>query len=209
MKQIFKLLVLSITILSMTSCATGYKSIEPKTVRYNSTSKDKDVVLDYQYNVLTKKYYKKENRKGIKVASLKITNNSDKDLVFGKDLKLVNRDENELILLDNTFVYKQLKQSVPTYLLYLLLTPLKLFTSSGDTNSRGEVEQNSIPIGLVLGPGITGINMITAGNANDKFKKELNNYNLQGKTIKKGTTAYGIIGIQGNSFQSLAVKVVE
>ncbi len=204
--------MLSITTLSITSCASGYKSIEPKTVYYNSTATDKDVIVAYEYNVLSKKYYRKENRKDIRVASLKITNNSDKDLVFGKDLILVNRDQKELDLVANTLVYEQLKQPFLIYILYLLATPLKITTYDSvddDFVSDESTEDSNIPIGLILGPGITGINMVKAGTANNRFKKELNHYNLTGKTIKKGTTAYGIIGIKGNSFQALAIKVVE
>jgi hypothetical protein len=89
-----------------------------------------------------------------------------------------------------------LKQGVPVYLLYLLLTPMNLYTGDDVT-----------PIGLVLGPGIAFGNMIGAGGANQNFLKELESFNLMNKSIQPGETLYGIIGIRDSGYNPITIKV--
>lgn len=189
----------------LSSCASGYKTIEPKSLNYFSSSEVDGVKLEYKCNLLSKKYFKKELKKGIKLAAVKITNNSNKDFVFGQDLKLTYSNGNEIGLLENNRVYSMLKQNTPIYLLYLLLTPMNLYTTQ-TTNGFTETT-SSTPIGLVIGPGLAGGNMIAASSANKKFKTELENYDFMGKTIKKGETKYGIIAINSNSSESLKLKL--
>jgi len=199
--KIIKTIVLFASIILMTSCASGYKKIEPKSINYVSTNINNGVKLEYKYDLLYKKYAKKETKKGVKLVAVKITNETDKDLMLGRDIKLTYENGNEIFALENEKVFKSLKQSTAPYLLYLLLTPLNLYTTSSDGNT------SSTPIGFVLGPGIAGGNMIAAGSANKKFKTELLDYNINGKLIKPGETKYGIIGIKSNSFEALKVKV--
>ena len=201
--KIFKFSLIALAFIVLTSCATGYTTINPQSLNYVSTHSSEGVKLEYKYDVLDKKYAKKEDKKAVRVVTVKITNNSDKDLVFGNDLVLTYENGNRVVPMDNTKVYKSLKQSEASYLLYLLLTPLNLSISgsSGDTTT--------IPIGLVLGPGIAAGNMIGAGSANKKFKTQLAEHNLNGVTIGKGETKYGMIGIKAESYEALQVKLVE
>ena len=67
-----------------------------------------------------KKYAKKEFKKQIDVVAIQITNNSQRDLTFGKDVKLTKYDGQELLIINNNQVHSSLKQGVPIYLLYLL-----------------------------------------------------------------------------------------
>jgi len=69
-------------------------------------------------------------------------------------------------------ITKHIRETIPTYLLYLLLTPATLNTSS-------ETSSNRIPIGLVLGPAITALNVGAAAGANKHFRQELEQYNMQ------------------------------
>ena len=200
--RLIKIILLVITIASITSCASGYKMINPNTINYISTNVTDGVKFEYKYGLLDKKYEKKEVQKGIKVVAVKITNNSDQDLMFGREIKLAYENGNEITVMENEKVFKSLKQSSPTYLLYLLLTPLNLYT----TNSSGQ-ESSSTPIGLIIGPGLAGGNMIAAGSANKKFETELFENNIYGTLIKKGETKYGLIGILTNSFDSLILKI--
>jgi len=199
--RIIKMTLLLVTIISLTSCASGYNMIEPKGINYISTDEDNGVKLEYKYDLLDKKYAKKEVKKGIKLVALKITNNSENDLMFGREIKLTYENGNEIFVMENDKVFKSLKQSPASYLFYLLLTPLNLYTSgSGGSTS-------STPIGLIVGPGLAGGNMIAAGSANKKFKSELLEYNLNGTLVKKGETKYGLIGIKSDSFDALKIKV--
>lgn len=199
--RIIKMSFLLLSIIALTSCASGYKMIEPKAINYVSTNTNKDVKLEYKYDLLDKKYAKKEVKKGVKLVAVKITNNSDADLMFGRDIKLTYENGQEIIAMENEKVFKTLKQSPASYLFYLLLTPMNLYTSSGNG------ETSSTPIGLVVGPGLAGANMLAAGSANKKFKTELLEYNLNGTVIKKGEVKYGLVGIKSNSFDAIEIKV--
>jgi hypothetical protein len=204
--KLLKVTFLLSIILLLTSCASGYKMINPATLNYMSNNDNKEIKLEYKYNLLSRKYKKKETKKGIKIVAIKITNGTENDLVLGKDIKLTYANDIELYIMDNEKVFKSLKQSTATYLLYLLLTPMNLYTTK--TNSNGFQEQtSSTPIGLVVGPGLAAGNMIAAGSANKKFKTELSKYKIYGTTIKKGETAYGLIGIKSDNYDALKIRV--
>lgn len=204
--KFFKAPSLFIIILCLTGCASGYRMIQPKIINYISKNEVDGLTLQYRYELLDKKYEKKEERKGVKLVAIKITNNSDRDVTFGKDVTLAFENDHIVYVMENEKVFKTLKQSPASYLWYFLLTPLNLYTTK--TNSYGVPEQtSSTPIGLVLGPGIAGGNMIAAGSANKKFKTELLEYNINGTVIKKGETKYGLIGIRSDSFDALRLRV--
>lgn len=185
-----------LVVLILTSCASGYRNIDPATINYGSVDVANDVTLQYQYEVLRKKYAKKEFKKGVRVVAIKIVNNSERDFTFGTDLDLKYTDGSKLRSMSPDRLFTELKQHPATHLLYLLLTPVN-FTVTTNTSS------SSTPIGLALGPGLAAGNLITASTANGKFKQEINNYDLTGRVIKKGETVYGIIGLDGRSSDAL------
>lgn len=205
MKLIKITLFITIGIL-LNSCASGYELTSPNTINYISTNTNSGVTLNYKYNLLEKKYEKKEVKKGVKLVALKVTNNTEKDLTLGRDIKLTYGNGDELVVIDNNKVFTSLKQSPATHLLYLLLTPLNLYTTK--TSSSGYTETtSSTPIGIVLGPGLAAGNMIAAGSANKKFKDELLKYNIYGTTIKKGETKHGLIGVRTETFDAIKISV--
>jgi hypothetical protein len=206
MKQNFKILSLLIAMSILTGCASGYDKITPKNLNYLSKNTSNDVTLEYKYGLLTKKYEKKEEKNDIKLVALKITNNSNVDYTFGNNLSLTYENGNTVFLLESDKTFKTIKQSPASYLWYLLLTPIQLFKTT--TNQYGQPESESIfPIGLILGPGIAGANMLGASDANKNFKNDLTEYNIIGKTIKKGETVYGLIGLQSKSYEALKLKL--
>ena len=200
-----KITLLFAIVVLLGSCASGYKTINPRTINYLSTSEDKGVKLEYKYELLDKKYKKKELAKGVRLIAVKITNNSGRDLTFGRDIKLNYDNDSEIYIMDNNKVFTSLKQSAASYLWYLLLTPMNLYTTE---NQNGfQTQTSSTPIGLVIGPGLTAGNMIAVGTANKKFQNDLSTYNLNGLTIKKGETASGLIGIRSDDYNSIKIKV--
>ncbi|MEL0653340.1 hypothetical protein V6246_18105 [Algibacter sp. TI.3.09] len=199
--KIIKITLLFIAISTLTNCASGYKMIEPKSINYISTNETDNVKLEYKYDLLDKKYAKKELKKGVKLVAIKITNNSEKDIMFGGDAKLTYANGSEIYVMENEKVFKTLKQSPASYLWYLLLTPMNFYTAENGQQT------SSTPIGLIVGPGLAGGNMIAAGSANKKFKTEMLEYNINGTLIKKGETKYGLIGIKSDSFDSLKLKI--
>ncbi len=210
MIRLIKMSSLLVFALLLNSCASGYHKINPKSLYYSSKSEVSNIVLEYRYDLLEKKYKKKETNNEVKLVAIKITNNSDKDFVFGKDVKLVYDTTNEAYIMDTDKTYKTIKQSPASYLWYLLLSPLQ-FYSGTETTSNGYYTEtkpaNSFPIGLILGPGIAGGNMLAASNANENFKKELTEYDLNGKIIKKGETAYGLVGLYSKNYDAIKLKI--
>jgi len=86
--RIIKIIFLFVSIISLTSCASGYKMIKPKTINYVSSNENNGVKLEYKYDLLNKKYTNKEVKKGVKLVAVKLTNNSKQDLMFGGEIKL-------------------------------------------------------------------------------------------------------------------------
>jgi hypothetical protein len=203
MKTICLALISSLLIFS--NCATTYKEIHPSSVRYVSIDENNGVKFEYKYNLLDKKYAKKEKKNGVKLISVRLTNNSDKDLMFGRDITLTYANGNKVYTLDNEQTFKLLKQKTAFYLLYLLLTPLHATTTVSNGNRTSS--SKPIPIGLVVGPAVTAGNIIVASLANKKFKTELFNHDLSGAIIKKGETKHGIIAIRSYSFDALKIKL--
>ncbi|MEM0518717.1 MULTISPECIES: hypothetical protein [Aequorivita] len=204
--KFLKITLLLLVVISLTSCASGYKTIQPKTINFLSNTVEKGVKLEYKYDLLYKKYEKNEVKKGVKLVAIKVTNESDKSLMFGRDVKLVYANGTEVPVMENDRVFKKLKQSPASYLLFLLLTPLNLYTT--ETNPYGVQETNwSFPVGVVLGPGLAAGNLLAASSANSNFKSELMIYDLNGMLINPGETKYGLIGIKTDSPEALRLKV--
>ncbi len=190
------------------SCASSYKPIIPISVNYPNTEEKDGIALSYRFDVLrergNKKYAKKEIKKSIKVVAIRITNNSDSPITVGSNVKIFSGNS-EVRLIEPMIVQKELRQIVPAYLLYLLLTPINLTISKSDNN--GKVETDSYPIGLGIGPGISIINMAVAGGANKGLLEELNQFNQINKTILPGQSSYGLIGIRDVGYSPLRVEV--
>jgi hypothetical protein len=207
MKLLKRIALLFILSLLMNSCASGYKMINPDKLNYNSRSEKHGITLEYKYNLLDKKYAKKETKKGIRLVAIKIQNNSDKDLIFGKDLLLINSNGSQISIYENERTFSILKQKPATYLWYLLLTPMSVYTSSNTNTRGGQTSTNSIPVGLVVGPGLAGGNYIAASSANKKFESEILDFDIIGRVIKKGETVHGLIGIISDNYESLNIKL--
>lgn len=204
-----KITTLLLGVLFFTSCASGYKTIEPAGLTYNSVKTEKDVTLEYKYGLLEKKYAKKEQKNDVRLVAVKITNNSERDLVFGQDVKLSYESGNNLLLLEREKIFKELKQNPATYLFYLPLSLLTLQITTTNSDHNSVQTTNAIPVGLILGPGLAGGNLYQAARANKKLKEELLENDLTGKRIPKGETLYGLIGVRADNYDSLKINISE
>ena len=160
--------------------------------------------------MLEKKYKKKETANNIKLIAVKITNSTDKDMLFGRDFKLKYENGNEVNIIETEKLFATIKQSPASYLWYLLLSPLQLYSGTTSTTNGYQTQTKSaisFPIGLIVAPGLAGGNMIAASSANTNFKNELIQFDLNGKTIKKGETVYGLIGLNSNSYDSIKISI--
>jgi hypothetical protein len=91
-----------------------------------------------------------------------------------------------------------LKQSVPGYLFYLLMTPLTLSINNS----------NPYPIGLILGPLLTGGNMLAAGSANNNLYRELVKYDILYRDIQPGETVFGLVAFRNLDYAPLTIKLI-
>lgn len=205
MKRLPGAALILVVILLFNGCAGIYKEIKPSAVNYNNNSLTDGIGFSYKYDVLNErgniKYAKIERKKGVKLIAVKITNNYDTTLNIGRDIVFYSGID-QLTLL-NPYILKQLlKQQSAGYLFYLLLTPLTV----NSLDYRGNVMQ-TYPVGLVVGPGLTAVNIFSAVNANRMMTRELWENNVINRDIKSGETIYGIIGIMDSGFNPIYVKL--
>lgn len=203
-KLLTQLMLLCTAAVLFSGCAANYKSVRPNAVNYNNIASDSSLTFSYKYDVLleagNKRYAKKEQKKHVKVVAVKITNNTASDLNFSTDIKMYAGMQ-EAVLVDPIVVYKELKQTVPTYLLYLLLTPMRFFVY------KNGVATTNIPIGLFLGPGLAIGNMVEAGSSNTRLRNDMLRFNLMNRTIRPGETVTGLIGLREMGFNPLSIKL--
>ena len=201
----FNVLAAVCAVVMMSSCASSYQAIYPQGLHYVANEHTEDISLSYRYNVLqeggNKKYAKKEAKKGMELVAIKITNHTDRSLSFQDDIQLFAGTQHAYPM-SPKLAHQQLKQNAPIYLLYLLMSPLQLYTSNGN----GTV--SSFPIGLILGPGIAGINVATAASANKNFLSELQEMDLSQRTIGPGETVHGLIALSNTGYAPLRAKVI-
>jgi hypothetical protein len=191
-----KLLILVLAIV-LNGCAASYKSIFPSDLDYTFHELEDGIGLSYKYNVLStagnSRYAGKESKKNIFLVAVKITNNTDSTIVVGQDA-LFYSGENQIFPLDPVVVKQSLKQYLSPYIPYLLLSLVTVTVSSRKGDFSGT--NFTYPIGLFLGPATAFGNMAVANGANNDLLRELNEYNISNREIKKDETVYGIIGVR-------------
>lgn len=196
--------VLSVVLASVfVGCAAFYKPIDPPSLVYSAQSENDGLSCAYKYDVLrlagNKKYARKETRRGVRVLALKFTNNTGKTLNVRNDLTFYI-GQNAVLPMPPATVKESIKQNVPIYLLYLLLTSSELSVSNG-------FSAEAYPIGLALGPLVAGGNMIVAGTSNRELLDELMQYDILNRDIQPGETVYGLVGFFYPSYDPLSVRM--
>ncbi len=204
--QILKFVSMGIIIIVLSSCATIYKEINPISLEYKGEKYKENITLRYKYNLLRKKYARKERKNGVELIGIQLINNSDKNLVFEKDIILTKYDGSKLYIMEKEKVYNSLEQNISPYFLYLLFPPIGL---NAGTENRF---QNNYSIqyskwGYLIGISLTLINMGIADNSNKEFEKELFLNYLENQTIKKGDTLTGFIGVKSTSYDEISFEL--
>lgn len=197
------LILLIIVGLILTGCAMSYQPINAPKLKYNVTDNQNGIELSYKYDVLqlkgNKKYAKSEDRIGVKLVAVKIVNNTDTTINLGTNT-MIYAGNKPIDILTPYIFQNSIKQKSMAYLPYALFTFLNFNISNGSYYSQ------SIPVGYVLGPLLTFGNIIVASNANKNLLKELIEYDLRNKDIRKGETVYGLIGIDQGEFMPLTIR---
>jgi hypothetical protein len=205
----FKIISIISCLTFLMGCASSYEKVKPNDIDYLSKNDLEQVTMQYKYDLLVNKYKKKESKNNVKLVALKITNNSEKDYIFSNDLNITFENGNSVLLLDNERIFQTLRQKPASHLWYLLLSLITINKTETRREGNITIEESKVifPIGLIIGPGLAFGNLYAAADANKNFKNDLNQYNLIGKTIKKGETVYGLVGIQSNGYEGLKLKL--
>lgn len=187
-------------------CASKYRPVNPRDIVYGTKAEKSDVDLYYRYDVMSSqnnvKQIAKELRKDIKIVAIKIYNNTPRSIIVGKNARFY-ADGKELSPMATDDVKKEMKQSIPSYLPYLLLSPIKFSYDKDNGNKTVEIFG-----GAIIGGALAAGNIYKAAKANNKLKKELDDYSLWNKEILPGETVYGIIGLQKTGYVALELKLV-
>ncbi len=188
--------------LLLAGCASSYKSINPQNFTYNNPVVNSCLKYDYQYDVLTisknNKLAKKEAKYNLRVISVELTNLTNHDIDFSKDITVI-MGQSAILPVVPELVKARIHQVVPMYLFYCL--GIITYTKYDENSSKTTV----IPIGIPIALG----NMIVANTANEKFLKELKSYNLSDKVIKSGETVYGILAFNATGNTPLFFQLKE
>ena len=188
--------------LLLAGCASSYKSINPQNFAYNNPVVNNCLKYDYQYDVLTlsknNKLAKKEAKYNLRVISVELTNLTNHDIVFSKDVTVI-MGQSAILPVVPEIVKARIHQVVPMYLFYCL--GIITFTKYEENSSKTTV----IPVGIPIALG----NMIVANTANEKFLKELKLYNLSDKVIRSGETVYGILSFNATGNTPLFFQLKE
>jgi hypothetical protein len=189
------------------SCASSYKSLSPETLEYHNQSTNDKIEFSYRYAVLSdsrnKRYAKHEIKNHLNLVAVKITNHTGHDINPMTDA-VFYINKKPVYPVDQLITERDIKQGVPIYLLYLLMTPAQIYT--GGSSTDGSSKPNSFPIGLILGPTITGFNMLIAGNANKHFREELENYNLY-RQMHDGETIYALVTFKDIGMDEMSFRL--
>ncbi len=187
-------------------CASSYKNINPSSLNYPERPEAQGITFSYRAGVLTEagnsKLAKKERKSDFKLIAVEIKNNTGRDLTFADDLELKLSYRN-VAPLSSKEIHGKIKQSTPSYLLYLLLTPINVTTYNENTGASS----GPIPIGLGVGPIITLLNVALSATANSSLKKELNQNDILNQIIPDGETTYGLIGVPNFSGGTLSLEL--
>jgi len=205
MKRIVYLSLTIVLFFLLFGCASTYQRIYPHSINYTAHNIHDGISISYKYDVLFErgntKYARKERKKRIKILAVKLTNNTDTLIRLYKDVEYFSGDR-QIFPMEPIALKNSIKQSVVSYLPYLLLTFFNIYVTIDDNTT-------TYPVGLVIGPGITFGNMIVAAAANDNMYREFTDHCLMHKTVNKGETVYGIIGFRDIDYNTFSVRLIK
>jgi len=183
-------------------CAQSYYALKPGKIIYNASTNFEAITLNYRYDILrekgNKKLSKKEKRNNVKLVAVKITNNTDKVINIGNNAAFFNGGT-MIFPMDAMSTKNALKQFFPGYILYMLLTPLTVTVNNSKPYS----------LGLILGPVLSGGNMLAAAIANDDLYKELVQNDILYRDIKPGEIIFGLVGFRNLDYVPLSLKLTK
>jgi hypothetical protein len=148
-----------------------------------------------------RKYSRKEKNNNYRTIAVRIRNLTDTSRLITTDNFRIYANDRELTMANRTDYFGTVSQLSALYLLHGLWGPWKI-ESWSDSNGQSGSKTTYIPIGLAVGV----INMIIASVANSNHKKEINDNELFGKTIKPKETITGIVILNYSQYDPLIFR---
>jgi hypothetical protein len=205
-KRNLQLAFMMVTILLMSSCATSYRAIKPELFKYPSSQTEDGIQIAYKYDVLraagNKRYSEKESNQGLRLIAIQIRNQSDSTIRLGRDCDLFVGDV-RVLPMEPSVLSDRLKQKVWPYYFYLLMTFVNVQYAIVTPSS---ITTGSWPVGYVLGPGLTLLNVTKATSANRQMYYNLKDGDVWNRDILGGETVYGLIGLEGRDVVPIHIR---
>jgi len=195
--------------LVMMSCASSYKTISPNSLNYsNRQICNEKLEVSYIYDVYSmtdnRKYSRKEKNNNYRTIAVRIRNLTDTSKTITTDNFRIYANDRELSMANKADYFGAVSQLSAVYLLHGLWGPWRI-ESWSDSNGQSGTKTTYIPIGLAVGV----INMIIATVANSNHRKEINDNEIFGKTIKPKETITGIVILNYSQYDPLVFKYLD
>lgn len=211
MKTLPTLALASALALLLAGCASSYKPVNWQGVNYRNSTLSPEVDFAYSRNSLRDSRNPRYDRKAlatrVDIVAVKVQNKTDHPLSVKDDLTYFNGSK-EVAPAEAAPAIAGIRQSPGMYWLYLMMAPANIYGSS--TSCDGYDCHSSfvfIPVGLIIGPILAGINGAVASSANANFRKEIQEHDLYGKTLAPGETATGYLVFPNSGAKPLVARL--
>jgi hypothetical protein len=178
-------------------CARSFHPVNLEALPYKPSTLSPEIGFAYSRSALIDsrngRYANRAISSRTDIVAVKLQNKSDHPLSVKDDLtfffgsKMVEPAEAASAI-------RRIRQSPALFCLFLLLAPANFYGSEKSCED-GDCHSSSIfiPVGLIVGPMLAGINAAMASSANNGFRKEIQGHDLSGKTLAPGETATGYL----------------
>lgn len=193
-----------------TGCATSFHSINHESLDY-SRADSSGVALQYKYNVLDESgntyYANKAREQGLSLVAVKLRNNTPRDITVRDNVDFYVG--NNQVQPAGAASMASVHQPVGIYSLYLLLMLINGYKTEVTCDGYGYCQEDKsfIPIGVIIGPLVTLINVAMASSSNDGLLKEATENDILAKTIKPGQSASGYLVLRDAGQSPITARV--
>jgi hypothetical protein len=195
----------------LAGCASTFKPVNRQGLLYKSSTLSPEIEFAYSRNAMRDSRNSKYDRTALSsrtdIVAVKFQNKTDHPLSVKDDLtyfigsKVVEPAEAATAIV-------HVRQKPAKYCLFLLMAPANIYGSSTScTDGECHSSLAFIPIGIIIGPVLAGINAAIASSANDGFRKEIQEHDLWGKTLAPGDSASGYLVFPNSSQKPLMARL--
>lgn len=207
-KNLLKASSIVLFLFIVTGCSSSYRTINPSKLSGYTIKESNGIELDYQPAALNGQYLKHQQQTGYGLYAVRVTNNTSKPISI-KNNVVITASGKTLSYMELNVFYNFIQQNPERSLQFLFLLPLNGYTKSATTEGSTTTSSSThfYPVGVILGPALAFGNLAAAKGANEKFKAELDKYDILNKEIGVGKTEFGIIALNENPLNPLELVI--